>query len=66
MMALGNTALFLDAFPLHAFYAKRGMKELRHCLPARKDIYESAKIPVLWPIGDKLPFGRASRDHEGV
>lgn len=24
MLALGNTALFLDIFPLHAFYAKRG------------------------------------------
>lgn len=57
MMALGNTTLFLDAFPLHAFYAKRGMKELRHCLPARKEIYGSAKSSVLWPIGDKLMFG---------
>jgi hypothetical protein len=57
MMALGNTTLFLDAFPLHAFYAKRGMKELRHCLPARKEIYGSTKNTVLWPIGDRLRFG---------
>lgn len=57
MMALGNTALFLDAFPLHAFFAKRGMKELRHCLQSRKQIYEGAKDPVLWPAADKLPFG---------
>ena len=25
MMALGNTTLFLDIFPLHAFYKKRGL-----------------------------------------
>jgi hypothetical protein len=56
MMALGNTTLFLDAFPLHAFYAKRGMKELRHCLPARKDI-GTPTSPVLWPIGEGLRFG---------
>jgi hypothetical protein len=60
MMALGNTTLFLDAFPLHAFYAKRGMKELRHCLPARIQIADKGNAPILWPISSKLQFGRAT------
>lgn len=59
MMALGNTTLFLDAFPLHAFYAKRGMKELRHCLPSRVQIADKGSTPILWPIGSKLQFGVA-------
>jgi hypothetical protein len=59
MMALGNTTLFLDIFPLHAFYKKRGLEELRTCLERRKNIYGHPKFPVLWPVGqDKLEFGR--------
>ena len=58
MMALGNTTLFLDVFPLHAFYAKRGFKELNQCLKARAGIYGHPKFPVLWPVSqEKLPFG---------
>jgi hypothetical protein len=58
MMALGNTALFLDIFPLHEFYAKRGLKELKKCLGARAGIYGHPKFPVLWPVGqEKLQFG---------
>src|SRR5471032_2377614 len=58
MMALGNTTLFLDVFPLHAFYAKRGFKELEKCLKARAGIYGHPKWPVLWPVGQKqLRFG---------
>lgn len=58
MMALGNTTLFLDVFPLHEFYAKRGLKELKKCLEARKSIYGHPKFPVLWPVGEeRLQFG---------
>ena len=58
MMALGNTTLFLDVFPLHEFYAKRGLEELKKCLGARAEIYGHPKFPVLWPVGNaKLRFG---------
>ncbi|MDB6048930.1 MAG: hypothetical protein JWR17_1676 [Pseudomonas sp.] len=58
MMALGNTTLFLDIFPLHAFYKKRGLEELRTCLKERAGIYGHPKFPVLWPVGkEKLEFG---------
>jgi hypothetical protein len=60
MMALGNTTLFLDIFPLHAFYKKRGIEELKTCLKERAAIYGHPKFPVLWPVGEKkLRFGRA-------
>ena len=58
MMAMGNTSLFLDVFPLHAFYAKRGWKEFKQCLPLRKNIYGHERFPVLWPVGqERLRFG---------
>jgi hypothetical protein len=58
MMALGNTALFLDVYPLHAFYKQRGLEELKACLPERKTIYGNSAFPVLWPIAqEKLEFG---------
>jgi hypothetical protein len=56
-LAFGNTSLFLDVFPLHAFYKKRGWKEFEQCLPARKNIYGNPQFPILWPPGDKLTFG---------
>ncbi|UVK99403.1 DUF2515 family protein [Pseudomonas sp. B21-048] len=60
MMALGNTTLFLDVFPLHEFYAKRGLKELKQCLKTRAGIYGHSKFPVLWPVEQKkLQFGLA-------
>ena len=59
MMALGNTTLFLDVYPLHEFYAKRGFKEFKQCLEAREGIFGHPKWPVLWPVGEeKLRFGR--------
>jgi hypothetical protein len=59
MMALGNTTLFLDVYPLHEFYAKRGFKELKKCLGAREGIYGHPKFPVLWPVGkETLEFGQ--------
>lgn len=40
MLALGNTTLFLDIYPLHQFYAKRGLAELKGCLDERAKIYD--------------------------
>lgn len=59
MMAMGNTSLFLDVFPLHAFYTKRGLQELKKCLPLRKNLvgYTESYSP-LWPVGqERLAFG---------
>lgn len=59
MMAMGNTTLFLDVYPLHQFYAVRGLAELKKCLRERRKIYAHAKWPVLWPVGEEtLGFGR--------
>lgn len=63
MMALGNTTLFLDIFPLHAFYKKRGLVELKKCLKNRAAIYGHSKFPVLWPVGqEKLTFGKTQEE----
>lgn len=63
MMALGNTTLFLDIFPLHAFYKKRGLAELKGCLKKRTAIYGHSKFPVLWPVGqEKLTFGKTQEE----
>jgi hypothetical protein len=60
MMAMGNTTLFLDVYPLHQFYAMRGLAELKKCLDYRGGIYGHARFPVLWPVGQKkLGFGGA-------
>ncbi|MCW8274273.1 hypothetical protein IMF27_00070 [Pseudomonas sp. PCH199] len=58
MLAMGNTALFLDVFPLHVFYKERGLRALKTCLPSRKNIYGSDQHPVFWPTKqEKLNFG---------
>jgi hypothetical protein len=63
MMALGNTTLFLDIFPLHEFYAKRGLNELKKCLRAREAIYGHPRFPVLWPAGQEtLVFGQFQQE----
>lgn len=60
LLALGNTTLFLDIFPLHAFYKKRGLEELKTCLKNRAGIYGHPKFPVMWPAGqEKVTFGKA-------
>lgn len=60
MMALGNTTLFLDIYALHAFYAKRGLAELKECLRVRSNIYGHPKFPVLWPVAQEtLRFGES-------
>ena len=58
MLALGNTTLFLDVFPLHVFYKERGLLALKTCLASRKNIFGHVQQPVLWPIEqEKLEFG---------
>jgi hypothetical protein len=57
-MALGNTTLFLDIYPLHLFYAERGLSELEQCLKKRTKIFGHPKFPVMWPVDQKtLRFG---------
>ncbi|WP_244302767.1 DUF2515 family protein [Pseudomonas saxonica] len=64
MLALGNTTLFLDIYPLHQFYAKRGLAELKGCLDERAKIYDHSRFPVLWPVGQEIvKFGLA---HEKI
>ncbi|MES2870871.1 MAG: hypothetical protein V4749_15010 [Pseudomonadota bacterium] len=63
LLALGNTTLFLDIFPLHAFYKKRGLEELKTCLKNRAGIYGHPKFPVMWPVGqEKVTFGKAHEE----
>ena len=64
MLAMGNTTLFLDVFPLHAFYQERGLKALETCLPSRSNIYGHDQHPVLWPVAQEtLEFGT---DHKEI
>ena len=54
-LALGNTTLFLDIYPLHRFYMLRGLLSLQECLPERETIAGK----VIWPIDkNKLSFGK--------
>ncbi|MGY2232261.1 PAAR domain-containing protein [Pseudomonas tolaasii] len=58
MMAMGNTTLFLDVYPLHVFYLERGFKQFESCLSSRKNIYGDGQDSILWPVGqEKLRFG---------
>ncbi|MBV7478278.1 PAAR domain-containing protein [Pseudomonas sp. PDM31] len=64
MLAMGNTTLFLDVYPLHVFYAERGLEALKACLDSRKNIYGTGEYPVLWPVGQEtLRFGI---DHDEI
>ncbi len=53
MLAKGNTALFLDVWPLHMFYKKFGLQRFERCLPERALLSGS----VNWPIADSVRFG---------
>ena len=53
MLALGNTALFLDVYPLHRFFMVRGYKEMEQCIGIREKIANH----VIWPIKDRVNFG---------
>lgn len=61
-LALGNTALFLDIYPLHMFYKKRGIEEMKKCINARQKIDQNPKFPILWPIANKVKFGFPFRE----
>jgi len=50
LLALGNTALFLDIYPLHLFYKRYGIQRFEACLNARKNIGDK----VLWPVDRKI------------
>ncbi len=64
MLAMGNTTLFPDVYPLHVFYAERGLEALKACLASRKNIYGTGEHPVLWPVGQEtLKFGI---DHDEI
>ncbi|HTH60270.1 MAG TPA: hypothetical protein VL689_08945 [Paraburkholderia sp.] len=57
MMAMGNTALFLEIWPLHKFYEAFGLARFKRCYPERQNIGASTN----WPI-KKIPFGTAWPD----
>lgn len=64
MMAMGNTTLFLDVYPLHVFYMERGLKLFESCLSSRRNIYGDGRPSVLWPVGhEQLRFGT---DHKEI
>ncbi|WP_283182357.1 DUF2515 family protein [Pseudomonas svalbardensis] len=53
MLALGNTSLFLDVYPLHRFFMVRGYKEMEKCLKSRRSIVKD----VMWSIAGTVEFG---------
>lgn len=53
MLAKGNTALFLDIWPLHKFYNKFGIARFERCLSHRAEL----RGTVYWPIADAVGFG---------
>ncbi|WP_236002363.1 DUF2515 family protein [Paraburkholderia elongata] len=53
MLAKGNTALFLDIWPLHMFYKEFGLKRFERCLEERALLSGS----IVWPIADSVRFG---------
>ena len=52
-LALGNTTLFLDIYPLHRFYLLRGFAALQRCLPEREAIANQ----IIWPA-ENPKFGK--------
>ncbi|AQH04026.1 hypothetical protein A9R05_34240 (plasmid) [Burkholderia sp. KK1] len=54
MLAMGNTALFLEVWPLHKFYEAFGLERFKCCYPLRKTI----GAEVDWPLRGKIEFGR--------
>jgi len=55
MLAKGNTALFLEIWPLHVFYKNHGLERFKRCLPERKLLRGS----VVWPIADRVQFAES-------
>ncbi|MBT0569016.1 hypothetical protein KIK84_01630 [Curvibacter sp. CHRR-16] len=57
-LALGNTTLFLDVYPLHRFFQEWGAQNLERFLAHRENLIADSARPILWPIGKQLAFGR--------
>lgn len=57
MLAQGNTALFLDIWPLHMFYKKFGLRQFERCLVERAQL----RGTVRWSIKD-VPFADPTTD----
>ena len=59
MLGWGNMLLFLDIFPLHAFYKKRGIDELKQCLGSRKNLFSNPIVSKYWTAEAqaKVKFG---------
>nr|WP_233848196.1 hypothetical protein [Paraburkholderia sp. HD33-4] len=58
MLAKGNTALFLDIWPLHMFYKKFGLQRFEKCLEERAQLRGS----VIWPIADRVQFANVTEE----
>lgn len=58
MLAMGNTALFLDIWPLHKFYEAFGLERFKRCLPLRKTLSDD----VSWPLKGRIGFGLEWRE----
>lgn len=56
-LAMGNTLLFLDVFPLHAFYKKRGWNAMHFCLRKRFIIDEFKNTNLRLPSAKKIKLG---------
>jgi hypothetical protein len=54
-LVLGNTALFLDIYPLHRFYSVNGLAELETCLRNRQKLATES----FWPVAKDVGFGLA-------
>ncbi|GAB3629125.1 hypothetical protein PTE30175_05122 [Pandoraea terrae] len=50
----GNTALFLDIWPLHMFYKKYGLQRFKSCLGEREQLAGK----VVWPLEEEVTFGK--------
>src|SRR6202012_855214 len=56
MLAMGNTALFLDIWTKHKFYEAFGLARFNRCLPLRKTLRGS----VYWPL-IQMAFGEEQK-----
>jgi hypothetical protein len=58
-LSLGNLTVFLDVYPLHRYYLRHGLQQMRETLSARKRLAHS----VHWPVSAQLlPFGQPYRE----
>jgi Family of unknown function (DUF6402) len=55
-LALGNTTLFLDVYPLHRFFQDQGAGSLKEYLAYRRNLWGDPKRPVIWPVEERVRF----------